>query len=452
MSSPDVFLRSKVPEEMYDTLQKLAEMRKFDRIKYLKDYSLFPLSDRLLALERKYGNSLNYKDLYGVPHPKTKKKEQKDASFDATMMLTKEQEDTMKNSHRNIERKVKIDINDIQYTEVKRNNQTSHKLKRSAKNNLGYIPSEIKTSRRERVEYPENVEVYLYSCQKLNYFEQQKEEIRKTVANDKANFYTYSPEHLSLAFPLVNENEIAMKEKILNQSKWKTPDGFHNVTKRSKEEYSIHPKKPPQSILDDLKDPFYQQKQRKDDAIKALQRELKTDPNKDQFNLNIKPVYTFSEKDYFNTVFLGGDDVIQEMEEARKAEHEVWRNKLIVDNPHFKVNTRPVRKMQQSDKKKGLLEDPPKKIGIRGPASRLKVMAAKNIVAFPYTSIFMNEKYKDPVDPLGDMKIKDETLMRTKNGFDTNIRNDTLSYSKTSKKLFIKPLQPIEKVGPKWGL
>jgi len=42
MSSPDVFLRSKVPEEIYDTLQKLAEMRKFDRIKFLKDYSLFP--------------------------------------------------------------------------------------------------------------------------------------------------------------------------------------------------------------------------------------------------------------------------------------------------------------------------------------------------------------------------------------------------------------------------
>jgi hypothetical protein len=42
MSSPDVFLRSKVPEEIYDTLQKLAEMRKFDRIKFLKDYNLFP--------------------------------------------------------------------------------------------------------------------------------------------------------------------------------------------------------------------------------------------------------------------------------------------------------------------------------------------------------------------------------------------------------------------------
>ena len=36
------------------------------------------------------------------------------------------------------------------------------------------------------------------------------------------NFYRYSPDHLSLAFPLVNENEIEVKEKEANQSRWKT--------------------------------------------------------------------------------------------------------------------------------------------------------------------------------------------------------------------------------------
>jgi hypothetical protein len=44
MASPDIYIRTKVPEEEYDTLQKLAEMRKFDRIKFLRDYDLFPSS------------------------------------------------------------------------------------------------------------------------------------------------------------------------------------------------------------------------------------------------------------------------------------------------------------------------------------------------------------------------------------------------------------------------
>lgn len=81
MSHPDVFLRSKVPEEIYDTLQKLAEMRKFDRIKYLRDYDLFPETNRLLSLERKYGDSLTYEDIWGEPErsKRQKKLEEEDA-------------------------------------------------------------------------------------------------------------------------------------------------------------------------------------------------------------------------------------------------------------------------------------------------------------------------------------------------------------------------------------
>ena len=244
MSSPDVFLRSKVPEEIYDTLQKLAEMRKFDRIKYLKDYNLFPESERLLALERKYGNSLNYKDLYGIPQKQKKKK--KDDGVEPTLLLTKDQEESMRQTQQESLKKVTIDEKVTNFSEERPKHRSEVKLQKSAnKSKLGYTPKS-KVARRERLEFPEGVEVFLYSGQKLNYFEQQKEEIRKSVANDKAHFYTYSPEHLSLAFPIVNENEIEVKEKMLNQSKWRTPEGFHNVTKKPKEEYNVHPKKPPQ--------------------------------------------------------------------------------------------------------------------------------------------------------------------------------------------------------------
>lgn len=453
MSSPNVFLRSKVPEEIYDTLQKLAEMRKFDRIKYLKDYDLFPTCDRLLSLERKYGDSLSHKDLYGIPQKSKRKKKQETNGMESTLMLTQQQEETMKQTQSKSTKKVQIKDDETEATGHYGGPQLKHSrtMRKTQKNDLGYTPGQSHTSRRERIEVPEGVEVYMYSGQKLNYYELEKEKIRQKVAEDKAHFYTYSPEHLSLAFPIVNENEIIQKEKELNMSKWRTKEGFHNVTKKPKEEYTLHPKKPPQDVLDDLQEPYHLQKTRKDEALKALQREERVDPNKSEFNLNIKPVYTFSEKEYFNTVFLGGDDVIKEMEEAKKAEYDQWKSKLVVDNPHFKVNTRPVRKMQQMDKRRGVLEDPPKKLGIRGHSNRLKAMAAKNIVPCPYTSVFMDERYTDPKDPLSDMKTKDQTKMRTKFGFDTNIRNDTLSYSKVSSKKFIEPLKPHEKVGPKWG-
>jgi len=77
MASPNIYLRNKVPQEIYDTLQKMAEMRRFDRIKYLRDYDLFPSPDRLLSLERKYGDSISYVDIHGVPENHLKKLKQK---------------------------------------------------------------------------------------------------------------------------------------------------------------------------------------------------------------------------------------------------------------------------------------------------------------------------------------------------------------------------------------
>lgn len=74
MGSPDVYLRAKTPEDIYDTLQKFAEMRKLERMTLVRDFNLFPLVERLLNLERKYGDSLSYEDLYGVKNkPKRKR-------------------------------------------------------------------------------------------------------------------------------------------------------------------------------------------------------------------------------------------------------------------------------------------------------------------------------------------------------------------------------------------
>ena len=67
MGAPDVYLRAKVPEDIFDTLTKFAEIRKLDRIALVRDFNLFPGVDRLLNLERKYGDALAHEDIFGVP-------------------------------------------------------------------------------------------------------------------------------------------------------------------------------------------------------------------------------------------------------------------------------------------------------------------------------------------------------------------------------------------------
>ena len=75
MEAPDVYLRSKVPEDMYDILQKFAEIRKLTRLTLIRDFNLFPETEKLLTLERKYGDALNFEDLNGKPGKAKKKKD-----------------------------------------------------------------------------------------------------------------------------------------------------------------------------------------------------------------------------------------------------------------------------------------------------------------------------------------------------------------------------------------
>ena len=95
---------------------------------------------------------------------------------------------------------------------------------------------------KERLFIPDGVDVFQYGAQKLNVWEFQKEQLRQEMAKDNTKFYTYSKDYLSLAFPLVNENEIVQKAKEDNESRWKTKTGFDNVMKR--ENWNEHPKRP----------------------------------------------------------------------------------------------------------------------------------------------------------------------------------------------------------------
>ena len=259
MSSPDIFLRSKTPQEIYDTLQKMGEMRKFDRLKYLRDYDLFPTSERLLSLERKYGDSLSYIDIHGVAEI-TKKQRQR--MIEEEERRKKEEEEERRRQEELAEQEKNKSAYSSRMKGATDTRNTAYEMSLRSKVEKDFISTnreaitEMTQGRplRERIKVPEGVEVYMYSGQKLNVNEFQKEKLRKKLADDKSNFYSYSKDHLSLAFPLVNEHEIDSKAKAANQAKWLTNDGFENVLKRTLP-YNHHPKKPDTAKLDDLADP-----------------------------------------------------------------------------------------------------------------------------------------------------------------------------------------------------
>ena len=94
-----------------------------------------------------------------------------------------------------------------------------------------------------------------------------------------------------------------------NQAAWKTKGGFDNLNKR--QNFNEHPKKPPMSKAEELMIPYHIQM---NESLSKLQKKIyrPEEEGKPDFVKRVPGIETFSKKDFFKTVFAGGDDVENE--------------------------------------------------------------------------------------------------------------------------------------------
>lgn len=87
---PDLYIRTKVPENIQDTLVKVSNILKQWNIRVLSQFNLFPKASDLIAVERKYSDSLTDEDITGVETDKSLK-QRKIVASDLTITDTKTQ-------------------------------------------------------------------------------------------------------------------------------------------------------------------------------------------------------------------------------------------------------------------------------------------------------------------------------------------------------------------------
>ena len=63
---PNIYLRTSVPENIYMTIVQLHRLRNSPNIIETRDFNIYPTSDNLQQLERKYGDSLTNYDIHCV--------------------------------------------------------------------------------------------------------------------------------------------------------------------------------------------------------------------------------------------------------------------------------------------------------------------------------------------------------------------------------------------------
>lgn len=101
-----------------------------------------------------------------------------------------------------------------------------------------------------------------------------------------------------------------------------------------KQDYNVHDKKPPQSVIDDFQIPYVDQLKDKMEALKS-RAPFKPDEYKPDFQKNFRVPPNFSERDFFNTVFISGDDMVKEQLELKHKGQDEWKSKVVVKNTHF---------------------------------------------------------------------------------------------------------------------
>ena len=88
------------------------------------------------------------------------------------------------------------------------------------------------------------------------------------IQKDNKHHYTYSDKYLAGAFPLVDLKDNEELEKMISESKFKSPKGFDTLNKRKN--WNALPKKPTDAEIQALIEPYHISKKEQKQKLKSF--------------------------------------------------------------------------------------------------------------------------------------------------------------------------------------
>ena len=233
LTTYDLYSKADKQREIYDSFLKLGSILRVETMKDIKEMDLFPKSEHLIMLERKYADMLIEEDLTGINTNKKNKKKKKKKLFE--LNDEKEKEKQMKksqtekllnikknyqlneNNNTNINNnfmnkvfKPKLDSHNLKYIKYLNEKPPQESIKETFEKNLIYLKD---MKKKEYFRFCMPVKENLKECQsqrnilfnstvKNNYYVNLINRMGEKYKNDKNNHYTYSTEKIFLNFPI----------------------------------------------------------------------------------------------------------------------------------------------------------------------------------------------------------------------------------------------------------
>ena len=216
--NPDVYIRSKVSEQLLNTLERLMDIRRADRLKHIKEFNLCPSLEDLLLLERKYGEALTEEDITGLPKkPKVTVAAAAEQEGPKSPVKGRSQSEEKMQTREKMVLKAELDqenpgfeallqaravIPPTNFKATNRKKVTALSQQTAATRPKDYIQPDL----------PQG-EVYIYSGQRLNFTEHLKTQVLKDMQGKADSHYTASKDYLSLAWPKTDAEELMLAER-----------------------------------------------------------------------------------------------------------------------------------------------------------------------------------------------------------------------------------------------
>ncbi|KAJ0408803.1 hypothetical protein P43SY_000699 [Pythium insidiosum] len=373
LQRPDMYLRSKVSESCYLALTRLAEIRRSARLVEVRDAELFPSASMLLDVESKYGESISLEDIYG------QKERASDSNGGASPSaapddpaVADEHEARPSRRRSGPSLKAPTDASNPAFDEWRRQRTETNYVEQRRQQALAQQEAyQVRRDiERQQQKAADSGPVYMYSGQRLRTQEVLQDELRRRLASDHNATYTFGPEFQSLAFPLVNPDELRQLEEREARKKWTTTRGFVYPAPRPVDEYNRHADAPSEVRREELREPFVDNvnhpkplSRGEGDESASGRAAFTTLPSKDMIFGGTNADGSVN-AEYFRSVHLCGDGLQREMQEARAREQAEWERRLVVDRSQLKflahgnICSLPRAQPSQLDKLRDILDGP----------------------------------------------------------------------------------------------
>uniref|UniRef100_A0A7S3LUI1 PLD phosphodiesterase domain-containing protein n=1 Tax=Palpitomonas bilix TaxID=652834 RepID=A0A7S3LUI1_9EUKA len=385
---PEVCSRSRVSSETYGALWKLREIERRSRMIGVKDLFLFPSALELLGLEKKYGDVLQLKDITGGERTKKERgtegdeEEKGDEQKELDSLFAGDALSSLLSG----KRRYKAALDDKNDTfEHYLSSRSSLPIVNHVEKNILSVAGDPRRSESQTGAADLNgvEDVFIYSGQKLQYSELQKEAMRKRLAEDRHHHYTYSKEYATLSFALGGDELEDAQSDSRPAFKWPYPKAAGEWTKP---DFPLS-----QSRVDELNSAWVEEEKesnRDRPSVGAAPSHLQRRP---KFDSTAKKGGLFEmDPAFFQSVHGAGVGLAMEKEEAKSAELNSYHSRLAVKDDHFHAYWGGANREHPSqlDRKGTMLKGAPRKKALQG----------KGLVPDVPFSMFVHEPYQEKED------------------------------------------------------